>query len=179
MPLYTGTGDEGQTGLFNNQRVPKNDLRIESYGAVDELNALVGLLRAEPLPDELSQRLEEIQNTLFEMGTDLASPGSTASVSTIAEAVGHLERWIDESEEELPRLKNFVLPGGHRESALCHVLRTSARRAERCFWALSQRDEVPAQLGVYLNRLSDLFFSWARLANHRHSIPDTPWARKQ
>jgi len=178
MPLYTGTGDEGQTGLFNNQRVPKNDLRIESYGAVDELNAFVGLVRSEPLPEELSGRLEEIQNTLFEIGTDLASPGSTAALPTIAEAIEHLERWIDESEEQLPRLKNFILPGGHRESALLHVLRTSARRAERSFWALGQRDELPAPLGVYLNRLSDLFFTWSRLANQRHSVTDTPWTRR-
>jgi cob(I)alamin adenosyltransferase len=178
MPLYTGTGDEGLTGLFDNQRVPKDDLRIESYGSVDELNAAIGLLRGESLPDSLDQRLEVIQNTLFELGADLASPGSDASLPAVQRGTKQLEEWIDESEAQLPRLKTFILPAGHRESALLHVLRTATRRAERRFWSLSHRDTVRPEAGIYLNRLSDLFFSWARLANQRNGHGDTAWVRQ-
>lgn len=177
MPIYTGTGDAGDTGLFDNRRVPKDDLRIEVYGTVDELNSFVGLLRSEELPAGLDSKLEHIQNVLFELGSDLATPGSTKAVPLIEKAITAVEGWIDESEGELLRLSTFVLPGGHREASLLHVLRTVTRRAERLFWALHRRDPLPLPPGVYLNRLSDLFFSLARGANQRHGIADVPWRR--
>jgi cob(I)alamin adenosyltransferase len=175
MPIYTGTGDAGDTGLFDNRRVGKDDLRIAAYGTVDELNSLVGLLRAEPLPAEFDAQLAQIQRTLFEFGADLATPGATAAVATAQRGRQDLERWIDQSEAALPPLRSFVLPAGHREAALCHLLRTTTRRAERLFWALHRRDTMATELGVYLNRLSDLFFSWARWCNLRHGVEDVPW----
>ena len=173
MPIYTGTGDAGETGLGDNERVAKDDLRIEAYGTVDELNSTLGLLRCENLPPDLDRHLERIQNTLFELGSDLANPGPGSA--PIDDAVRELEEWIDASEAQLPPLRNFILPGGHREAALLHLLRTTARRAERRFWTLRRRDGLDAGLGVYLNRLSDLFFSWARNTNRRHDVDDVVW----
>ena len=175
MPIYTGTGDDGTTGLFNNQRVDKHDLRVETYGCVDELNSQVGLLRAAGLEAEFDGPLAEIQNTLFELGADLATPGATTSLPAVGAGIHAIEGWIDASEAELPPLRSFVLPGGHHEAALCHLVRTTARRAERRFWALYARGDTDPMLGVYLNRLSDLFFSWARLRNLRNAVADVPW----
>lgn len=182
MPLYTKTGDHGETGLFGNRRVPKDHPRIRAYGTVDELNCFLGLLRAEGLEEDFDRDLEEIQNTLFEVGADLAAEGGSASVARVREAIAAAEGWIDRSEGELPRLRSFVLPAGSRVTALLHVGRAVARRAEREFWTLHRSvlgspHEVPEVLGVYLNRLSDLFFSWARRANHRAGITDRPWTK--
>ena len=180
MPLYTKTGDHGVTGLFGNRRVPKYDLRIEAYGTVDELNCLIGMLRTEAVPPEQDKQLQEIQDTLFEIGADLATEGGQGSLPRVEAGIEHLQAWIDASEAELPELRNFVLPGGHREAGWLHMLRSVSRRAERRFWELADRQsktDHPVQeiLGVYLNRLSDLFFSWSRLANHRHGVQDVPW----
>ncbi len=174
MPIYTGTGDDGTTGLFGNRRVSKDDLRIHAYGTVDELNAVLGLVRAEALPGDLDQRLLRIQETLFEVGADLAAP-DRAEAPTVVAATEEAESWIDESEAQLPGLHAFILPGGHRQAALLHLARTTARRAERLVWSLSQRETVPRALGIYLNRLSDLFFSWARWCNQAHGAADVPW----
>ena len=184
MPIYTGSGDEGDTGLFGNRRVPKDHDRIEAYGTIDELNSLFGLLRAEPLDPAFDAELKTVQDELFELGADLATEGGTASLPRIEPAIERLERWIDASERELPALHSFVLPGGCRQAALLHVLRTVARRAERRFWHLSRAlgdapaQRVPPAIGIYLNRLSDLLFSWARRANHRTGVPDVPWTRR-
>jgi cob(I)alamin adenosyltransferase len=175
--IYTKTGDRGETGLFGKQRVPKEHPRICAYGAIDELNAFVGLMRAEPLPAELDGHLAEVQATLFDVGADLATPGGNASVARVTAGIGALERWIDAAEGELPPLRSFILPAGQREAALLHVARTVCRRAEREFWALSRSEAVPAEIGIYLNRLSDLCFVWARAANQRHGRPDVPWRR--
>lgn len=177
MPIYTGTGDDGETGLFGNKRVPKGDLRIDAYGTVDELNALLGMARTEALPQELDQRLGKIQDTLFEVGADLAAPDQGVAPG-VAAAIGEAEAWIDESEAQLPQLRTFILPGGHRQAAILHLARTVTRRAERLVWSLSQRESVPKALGIYLNRLSDLLFSWARLCNQAHGFEDVPWQRK-
>ncbi|MHC4077250.1 MAG: cob(I)yrinic acid a,c-diamide adenosyltransferase [Planctomycetota bacterium] len=175
MPIYTGTGDDGSTGLFGNERVPKDHLRIRAYGTVDELNAVLGLARTEPLPADLDRRLSRIQDMLFELGADLARPDRT-QVPHVEAATREIEAWIDESEAELPSLHSFILPGGHREAAILHLARTTARRAERLVWSLSRQDQsVPKALGIYLNRLSDLFFSWARLCNQRHGVADRLW----
>jgi cob(I)alamin adenosyltransferase len=184
MPIYTGTGDEGDTGLFGNRRVPKDHHRIEAYGTVDELNSLIGLLRAEGLEPDFDADLKAVQDELFELGADLATEGGAASLPRIEPAIGRLERWIDASEAELPPLHSFVLPGGCRRAALLHVLRTVARRAERRFWHLARMvgddpaQRVPPAIGIYLNRLSDLFFSWARRANLRTGNADVPWTRR-
>ena len=178
MPIYTRTGDRGETGLFGNKRVPKDDLRIETYGTVDELNCLVGLLRSEPLKSDLDLRLRNIQELLFEIGADLATEGGEASLSRVQPAIGELEAWIDEAESAVEPQRSFVLPSGHRQAALLHVARAVSRRAERRFWTLRSRDAVPEVLGIYLNRLSDLFFAWARQANRDFGIDEVPWSRK-
>ena len=183
MPIYTRTGDGGDTGLFGNVRVPKDDVRIEAYGTVDELNAWLGVLRADGTTPELDAQLQAIQAALFEIGADLATIGGRASVARVGPAIAELERWIDASEARLPALRTFVLPGGSRPGALFHVLRTVARRAERRYWTLvrAAADDaataVPPVIGVYLNRLSDLFFSWARRANQHAGVADVPWQR--
>jgi cob(I)alamin adenosyltransferase len=175
MRIYTRTGDRGETGLIGNRRVRKDDPRVEAYGAVDELNSWLGLLRAEPLPAPLDRRLGELQDLLFELGTDLATPGGQASVPRLTAAAAGFEQWMDAMDADLPVLRSFVLPGGHRESALCHLARTSCRRAERRFWALAAREAVPEAGGMFLNRLSDLLFVLARHSNARHGRPDVPW----
>lgn len=183
MPIYTRTGDEGQTGLFGNRRVPKDHVRIEAYGTIDELNSFVGLLRAARLPPDFDQQLQAIQDALFDIGADLATEGGKASLGRIGPAIAAMESWIDASECTLPPLRTFVLPGGCQTAALLHVLRTVARRAERCYWTLVQTVgedaavAIPKELGIYLNRLSDLFFSWARRANQQNGVPDVPWTR--
>jgi cob(I)alamin adenosyltransferase len=184
MPIYTKTGDDGTTGLFGNRRVSKDDARIEAYGTVDELNALLGLLRAEGVATDFDAQLKSVQDTLFEIGADLATEGGKASLPRVEPAIRELENWIDASEAQLPKLETFVLPGGSRTAALLHVLRTVARRAERRYCTLVRRtaDEpadraVPNAIGVYLNRLSDLCFSWARRANQEAGVADVPWLR--
>ena len=132
MPIYTKTGDSGQTGLFGNRRVPKDDARIEAYGTIDELNAVLGMLRAE-LTEGLSPTVEQIQSvqdTLFEIGADLATEGGEASVPRVEAAIGTLESWIDGSEAELPQLKTFVLPGGSKVGALLHLVRRRSTSAQ-------------------------------------------------
>ena len=177
MPIYTRTGDRGETGLFGNKRVPKHDLRIEAYGAVDELNCFVGLLRSEPLKSDLDQHLRNIQELLFEIGADMATEGGEASLARVEPAIGELESWIDEAESAVEPQRSFILPSGHRQAALLHVARAVGRRAERRFWALRARDAIPEPLGIYLNRLSDLFFAWARQANREFGIDEVPWSR--
>ena len=187
MPIYTGGGDDGDTGLFGNQRVPKDHARIEAYGTIDELNSLIGLLRNElQQPGRSGEapadaQVKAVQDTLFEIGADLATPGGDACVPRVRAAVADLERWIDASEEQLPQLRSFVLPGGSRIASWLHLMRTVTRRAERCFWTVQRLEAdhspVPAVIGVYLNRLSDLCFSWARLSNQQAGIEDVPWTR--
>lgn len=188
MPIYTGTGDHGQTGLFGNRRVAKDHSRIEAYGTVDELNSFLGLLRSESLDPQFDQQLKSIQDELFEVGADLATEGGRACLARIEPATLELERWIDASEAMLPPLRTFVLPGGCRNAALLHVLRTVSRRAERCFWTAARLasepdgtgnpiQPIPPQIGIYLNRLSDLFFTWSRRANLHAGVADVPWHR--
>lgn len=175
MSIYTKTGDQGQTGLFGNQRVSKHHIRVEAYGAVDELNAYLGLLRCEGLPSSRDAELQQIQETLFSIGADLATPGGNGSVEPASAGIAEMEQWIDRDEADLSELRTFILPGGHREAAMFHVVRTVVRRAERRVWALIEQEQVPIELGTYLNRLSDLVFVWARHANHRRGVRDVPW----
>jgi len=178
MGLYTKTGDDGETGLFGNKRVPKDSVRIEAYGTLDELNGLVGLLRSEPLDPQFDACLLAVQNLLFEIGADLATEGGRAAVAAVGTAIAELERWIDASEAELPPLRSFVLPAGTRTAALLHVVRAVCRRAERRYWTLARSaPDTPREYGVYLNRLSDLCFTWARRANVRAHAAEVPWQR--
>jgi cob(I)alamin adenosyltransferase len=183
VKIYTRTGDHGQTSLFGGQRVSKADLRVEAYGSVDELNATIGL--AEALIDDpgINTLLVQIQSRLFDLGADLATPEAgtsertTAYVQRVPEAWAKvLENAIDQAESELEPLSSFILPGGTPGASALHVARTVCRRAERRVVALMQQEEqVNPAILTYLNRLSDLLFVLARLANQRAGRPETPW----
>lgn len=186
MKIYTRTGDSGDTGLFGGGRVRKDDVRVEAYGAVDELNAVVGLAVARLRSDGQSQicrRLETVQGDLFSLGAHLATPSTeaggraTAHVPDLpAERIKEMEDWMDEAEEELEPLKTFILPGGGDSAARLHHARTVCRRAERRVITLDREARIDALVVIYLNRLSDLLFTLARLANHRAATPDVPWS---
>ena len=163
--IYTRTGDDGSTGLGDGSRVPKDSLRVEAYGTVDELNSAIGVLLAiAELPAEVSRFLTEVQHELFDMGGELCIPGHTA----ISPAqITRLEEELDAFNEQLPSLKEFILPGGGPAAAACHLARTVARRAERRVWTLAKAEGVSREVPKYLNRLSDLLFVIARvLARH-------------
>lgn len=179
--IYTRTGDEGETGLFGGGRVPKSDLRVAAYGEVDELNASLGWVRTRlPEPDDgLDTQLATLQGDLFVLGAHLATPPGARTGQHLPplprSRPAELERWIDRAEEELDPLRSFILPGGSEAGAALHLARTVCRRAERAVVALARTSEVDATILVYLNRLSDLLFDFARLVNHRAGAPETPW----
>ena len=179
MKIYTKTGDAGDTGLFGGARVSKASARVETYGEVDELNSLIGLVLSEPFDDSLSALLTNVQSRLFDLGAELATaPDSKVAlgIPLLDDAeVTVLEQAIDRFEAELQPLKTFVLPGGTRAASYLHVARTVCRRAERRLVALAAEETVRPVLVRYLNRLSDALFVFARLANHRAGIHDVPW----
>lgn len=181
MKIYTKTGDAGQTGLFGGPRVGKDDPRIEAYGAVDELNATIGVARAEKLPPAIDSLLARIQNELFNLGAELATPNPAAHKMAVLGPphIEALEQAIDRHEETLPALREFVLPGGCRGAAALHVARTICRRAERRLVSLvgSSKEAVSQNLVVYLNRLGDLLFVLARAANAAAGVGDVPWRK--
>jgi cob(I)alamin adenosyltransferase len=170
--VYTRAGDAGQTTLVNGQKVSKAHPRVATYGDVDELNSVLGLARAENDDSELDQLLGRIQNELFVLGADLASPMEIAVPRISAENISTLEEAIDQCLEQLEPLKEFILPGGTRVASLLHLARTVARRAERAVVALMEREEVNPETVRYLNRLSDLLFSLARIANRRSGVSE-------
>jgi cob(I)alamin adenosyltransferase len=165
--IYTRTGDDGSTGLGDGMRVPKEHLRVEAYGTVDEANSAVGMVLAVPgLPAAVTDCLTEVQHDLFDLGGELCMPGHRAIVAADIE---RLEGALDRFNAELPPLKDFILPGGGPSAAACHLARTVTRRAERRVWALARVEAVAAEVPQYLNRLSDLLFVLARvLARHEH-----------
>lgn len=178
MKIYTKTGDKGMTGLYGGARVSKSSPRISAYGEVDELNALLGVARAETPHDQLKRSLGEIQTTLFTLGAQLASPTVDPKIEVItAKQVDGLERQIDVITEILPPMRNFILPGGSKTSALLHLARTVCRRAERSTVYLSSLpgEAVDHWVLTYINRLSDFLFILARLANQLENIDDVPW----
>jgi cob(I)alamin adenosyltransferase len=179
MKIYTKTGDSGETGLFAGPRVSKADRRIEAYGTVDELNAMIGWSRAELPPTEIDAVLARVQHELFAVGAELATPApDRLSITRINPShVEALEQIIDRFEGTLPPLTQFILPGGSRAAAAIHLVRTVCRRAERCVVALSQAPDtqISEHLVMYLNRLSDLLFVLARAANSAAGYPDVPW----
>ena len=183
MKIYTRTGDDGGTALFGGGRVPKAHARVEAYGTVDELNAVVGMAIAQVGDREIGDRLRTVQHDLFTLGADLATPPARAGRKRPATPalpsarVAEMERWMDEADEELPPLTAFVLPGGAAGSATLHLARTVCRRAERSVVSLMDSDPVSEGIIPYLNRLSDLLFTFARLENHRSGLPDVEWKK--
>ena len=183
VKIYTKTGDGGDTALFGGGRVPKDNRRVEAYGAVDELNSFVGLSLVSLADADVRRGLLLIQNDLFSLGANLATPGGDDSrprPQTPDVPVARLEameQWIDEATKELPELREFVLPGGSEASATLHVCRSVCRRAERAAVALAREEYVDDGIVPYLNRLSDLLFVWARLENLRAGQQDVPWSK--
>lgn len=182
MKVYTKTGDKGKTSLFGGKRVLKNDIRIDAYGTVDELNSWIGLLR-----DSVSEEAEvsffiEIQETLFTLGSYLATdPAKKEKVSLPKLEVGmvdSLERKMDIMEEDLPEMKNFVLPGGHKNVSYCHIARTVCRRAERAIVAMDSDDEDIVFTIKYINRLSDYLFVLSRKWTQDLNAKEIPWNPK-
>ena len=175
--IYTRTGDQGDTRLGDMSLVRKDNLRVNAYGEVDELNAVLGVVRLQELPEGWDERLGQVQNELFDLGADLAVPmGAEGSHLRITGAqVTSIEHWCDEVNATLAPLDSFVLPGGTAAAAHMHVARTVCRRAERATVMLSDHEEIGEHVIAYLNRLSDLFFLLARGANHAVGRPDVLW----
>ncbi len=180
MKIYTRTGDAGGTALFGGTRVSKADPRVAAYGDVDELNACLGVVRAQgDITADVAELVERIQKDLFAIGARLADPAEkiaerVTKVAVTDADVRRLEEWIDRFESELPPLRRFILPGGSPAGALLHLSRTVCRRAERSIVALGT-DHVDAHLLAYVNRLSDLLFVLARAVNHRAGQPEVEW----
>jgi len=181
MRIYTKTGDQGDTGLFGGGRVSKDHPRVSAYGEVDELNSTIGVVRATAPAGFFDDLLQSIQRDLFSIGGHLATPDPEKVEKALARAelseerVTEFERVIDAADEELPALRAFVLPAGTPKAAALHVARTVCRRAERSVVHLKHQAEVPELFVIYLNRLSDLLFTLARLSNHRDGAGDVTW----
>jgi cob(I)alamin adenosyltransferase len=183
LKIYTRSGDDGETALFGGGRVPKAHARVEAYGTVDELNAVLGLAIAQVRDPGTVTRLETIQHDLFTLGAELATPPARegrrrpATPEVPEDRVPEMEKWIDEADDELPPLRAFVLPGGCEGAATLHFARTVCRRAERQVVALAASEWVGDGVVPYLNRLSDLLFTLARLENHRLGVGDVEWKK--
>jgi cob(I)alamin adenosyltransferase len=173
--IYTRTGDDGTTGLAGGDRVPKHDIRIEAFGTVDETSSAIALVLAESLPDNIRALLLDVQNDLFEVGAELSMPEYPG---VDAASVTALEQALDTLNDDLPPLKEFVLPGGDRAAAACHLARTICRRAERRCWELAAATDVRRDLLHYLNRLSDLLFVAARWLARRDGGTETLWKKR-
>lgn len=181
MKIYTKTGDAGDTGLFGGGRVPKSHPRVEAYGDVDELNATIGVARAAGDDPQIDALLLRVQQDLFAIGALLATPDRERmrmhldKAKIDQERIAELERAIDTADTELAPLRAFILPGGSPKAAALHVARTVCRRAERRVVDIAEEMEIPTLVIVYLNRLSDVLFTLARLANKRTSTDETTW----
>jgi len=177
--IYTRAGDAGETGLIGGQRVPKDDTRVEAYGAVDELNAQLGLARTIVRDRDLEEVFNRLQNRLFDLGAELATPKPAQKPPSAITAgeVKVLEGIIDLYQETLPPLREFILPVGNGLAAALHVARTVCRRAERRVLTLHHKEPLNLEILRYLNRLSDLLFVLARVANARSMIPDVTWKK--
>jgi cob(I)alamin adenosyltransferase len=181
MKIYTRTGDDGTTSLFSGGRVPKHHLRVESYGTVDELNSVLGVVRASQPSASTDAYLARIQHQLFNLGADLATPLDAPTdyvVRMDAETVTWLEQAIDHMMDNLPRLSYFILPGGSPAAAHIHIARTVCRRAERLVTMLGENEPIGAHVLPYLNRLSDFLFALARWENQQAGIIEEKWSVK-
>jgi len=178
MKIYTTTGDKGETSLFGGKRVPKDAARIEAYGTVDELNSALGVVRAWKPAKEIDTIVGRLQNDLFILGADLATPDEkrTGGIERIQQVhVAYAERSIDAIEPLLKPLSSFIVPDGSHVASQLHLARTICRRAERCVVKLSREELIDAICIVYLNRVSDLLFVLARYANQIDGVDETPW----
>lgn len=183
MKIYTKTGDTGQTGLFGGPRVRKDNPRIEAYGTIDELNSVLGVTRAAGLPAEIDALVAQIQNELFSVGAELATPNPEAAGFRIIgpRHIAAVEQAIDRFESPLEPLKQFILPGGTSAAAALHLARTVCRRAERRVVTLAHdgSEGISAEIVIYLNRVSDLLFVLARAVNFDAREPDVPWVKPE
>ena len=189
MKIYTKTGDNGETSLFGGKRVKKYDLRIESYGTIDELNSFIGLIRDQKIDEYTFKTLIKVQNNLFSMGAMLATPPekeklksgkNRLQISTIGKnEISFLETEIDKMESSLLPMTNFILPGGHSSVSICHIARCICRRAERITIQLSEKQHVNINVLVYLNRLSDYLFVLARKLSTDNEAVEIPWINKK
>ncbi len=181
MKIYTKTGDKGETSLFGGQRVSKDNLRIEAYGTVDELNSVLGMAWNEIHDTDVKETVRKIQNDLFTLGADLATPlekDSRVNITRIGiECIEWVEKKIDFFEEKLPELRAFIIPGGSKSASILHFARTVSRRAERNVVTLSKSVDIGDNIVIYLNRLSDLFFVLSRYENYAVGTPDTEWQK--
>lgn len=177
MPIYTRTGDRGKTSLFSGKRVLKSDIRVESYGSVDELNSILGIVvvNCKAKHRKLVMELRRIQNDLFEVGSYLANPNAKVLLY-LEKRIGEFEDQIDQMTGVMPELHNFILPGGGVVGAGLHQARTVCRRVERCLVVLMQKESIDPNALKYINRLSDLLFTMARFANHQENKKETLWS---
>lgn len=185
MKIYTKTGDAGTTALFGGTRVKKYNLRIDSYGTVDELNAYIGLIKDQEVSDDIASVLLKIQNNLFTLGAMLATPPEKETLKSGKErlnipkinsdAIEFLENHIDKMDQELPQMTHFILPGGHQAVSFCHVARCVCRRAERLSVALNDEEGINEDILKYLNRLSDYLFVLARKLTKDLSVEEIKW----
>ena len=173
--IYTRTGDDGTTGLGDGSRTPKDSVRVEAYGTVDEANSAIGVvLSQDSVPDSVRSSLIEVQHDLFELGAELCIPGHSAITDT---AIRRLEQDLDAHNQELPALQEFILPGGGPGAAACHMARTVVRRAERRAKTLADAEAVRDEVLRYLNRLSDLLFVYARVLAREETGQEVLWNR--
>jgi cob(I)alamin adenosyltransferase len=181
MKLYTKTGDKGKTGLFNGKRIDKDDLRIESYGTVDELNSILGLVRSFSKNKEINELVEELQHHLFQLGSDLATELDSKQELKIKritiDDIHFLEREIDRMQLACPAFRNFILPGGTKAASFLHQARTVCRRAERRVVTLMKTAEIGENPQIFLNRLSDFLFIMARFENFLSGQDDIEWKK--
>jgi cob(I)alamin adenosyltransferase len=181
LKIYTKTGDKGETSLFGGTRVSKDSLRIETYGTVDELNSVIGICRCLIADKKIEKILTVIQNDLFVIGADLATPLETKKKNVVrinSKAITHLEKYIDAIDSRLNPLQNFILPGGSQAAAFLHYARTVCRRAERLVVKLSAKEKNNKYPLIYMNRLSDLLFVLSRCVNSQNKIADIKWDSK-
>lgn len=183
MPIYTRTGDKGQTSFRNGQRISKSDLRVDVYGTVDELNSAIGvaiaeLIRIKDKGLRIKKELIKIQNDLLDIGSILANPNAKYTIRNtkyLSKRVKEFEDFIDQMTKQMPVLKNFILPGGGKTGALLHCARTVCRRAERNLVKLSEKETINSEIIIYINRLSDLLFTMARFTNFKEKKKETIW----
>jgi cob(I)alamin adenosyltransferase len=182
LKIYTGFGDRGKTRLYGGQTVDKDNIRVEAYGIIDELNSLIGLVITYVENPSLIEDLQNIQNNLFELSSELATPNDINNKS-MDPAIGDknikdIEKKIDKIERQMDPLKNFILPGGSRGAAFCHLARTICRRAERKIVSLNKTELIHPQIIIFVNRLSDYLFVLARYLNKEQDIAELPWRKK-
>lgn len=178
MAIYTRTGDKGKTSLMSGQRVSKADLRVETYGTIDELNSAIGVvLSNNRLVLNIKKELIKIQNDLLEIGSNLANPASK-DLKYLEIRVKEFEKFIDWMTEKMPALKNFILPGGGKSGSFLHLARSISRRAERKIVELNNKKEIDNNIIIYVNRLSDLLFTMARFSNFKEKKKETIWRKR-